>query len=466
VFNFSTTNGFTLTDNAGVPNNYTQNGSIYYGAANNGHYALFDDLTVTNGSLTKTTANLTGSGSFFGLSCYETSGGSEIVDGPVGTGSASSGSVSASINPTGTADLASCGMSSSNNLTPGAGYKAIAAEPFSPTTSMYQVLSASGSQTASAKIASGTDMICATYRSSSSGPPPDVISSMTATSITSSTATITWITSQASTSQVEYGVTSAYGTLSTLNSSLVTSHAVMLTGLTAGTTYDYAVLSANSGGTLVTSGNFMFTTTGTVGGGGAITATGNTCANWAYSNSTSCTWTPSAPSVGNSIHCFAFNFSTTTGFALTDNAGNSYTQNGAIYYGAANNGHYALFDDLTVTNGSLTKTTANLTGSGSFFGLSCYETSGGSEIVDGPVGTGSASSGSVSATINPTGTADLASCGMSSSSNLNPGAGYKAIATEPFSPTTSMYQVLTASGSHTASATIVSGADMICATYK
>ena len=86
-----------------------------------------------------------------------------------------------------------------------------------------------------------------------------VISSVTSTAITGTSATITWTTDQASSSQVAYGTTTAYGLLSALNSTLVTSHSVTLTGLTPGATYDYDVQSANAGG-LATSVNFTFST--------------------------------------------------------------------------------------------------------------------------------------------------------------------------------------------------------------
>ena len=80
------------------------------------------------------------------------------------------------------------------------------------------------------------------------------------TTITGNSATITWTTDQASTSQVEFGTTTAYGSLSTASASLVTSHSVLLTGLTPGTTYNYAVWSSNSNWVQALSGNFMFTT--------------------------------------------------------------------------------------------------------------------------------------------------------------------------------------------------------------
>jgi hypothetical protein len=70
-----------------------------------------------------------------------------------------------------------------------------------------------------------------------------IISSVTATGMTATSVTITWTTDIASDSQVEYGLTTAYGSMSALDSTLVTSHSINLTGLTAGTTYHYRVIS-------------------------------------------------------------------------------------------------------------------------------------------------------------------------------------------------------------------------------
>ena len=57
------------------------------------------------------------------------------------------------------------------------------------------------------------------------------------------TASISWSTLSNSTSQVDYGTTTNFGTLSPLASTLVTNHNVTLTGLKAGTRYYYRVLS-------------------------------------------------------------------------------------------------------------------------------------------------------------------------------------------------------------------------------
>jgi hypothetical protein len=74
-----------------------------------------------------------------------------------------------------------------------------------------------------------------------------VISNVTATSITSTGATITWTTDVASTSQVNYGLTAGYGSSTPVNSTMVTSHSVTLGSLTPNTLYHYQASStANS----------------------------------------------------------------------------------------------------------------------------------------------------------------------------------------------------------------------------
>jgi hypothetical protein len=68
-----------------------------------------------------------------------------------------------------------------------------------------------------------------TPQSGGSGAGPN-ISGVSAASITTSGATISWTTDVGATSQVEYGTTTSYGTSTTLNSSLVTAHSTGLTG--------------------------------------------------------------------------------------------------------------------------------------------------------------------------------------------------------------------------------------------
>src|SRR5437899_8821706 len=89
---------------------------------------------------------------------------------------------------------------------------------------------------------------------------PPVISSVSAFNISSAAATITWATNEASDSQVEYGLTTAYGSSTPLNSSLLTAHAVTLTGFQATALYHYRVKSRDAAGNLATSADFTLTT--------------------------------------------------------------------------------------------------------------------------------------------------------------------------------------------------------------
>jgi hypothetical protein len=77
----------------------------------------------------------------------------------------------------------------------------------------------------------GTDN---TFTTTNPDTTPPVISAVSAGSINTNSAVITWTTNEAATSQVEYGTTTGYGSSTILNSSLVTSHSVNLTGLSAG----------------------------------------------------------------------------------------------------------------------------------------------------------------------------------------------------------------------------------------
>ena len=98
----------------------------------------------------------------------------------------------------------------------------------------------------------------------SSGIPPQsaapLISAVTASQITATGATISWITDQPSDSQAEFGTTSAYGKSSVLSSAMATNHSVSLSGLASGTLYHYRVESRGTSETLSTSGDFTFTT--------------------------------------------------------------------------------------------------------------------------------------------------------------------------------------------------------------
>ncbi|TAK03256.1 VWA domain-containing protein [Patescibacteria group bacterium] len=89
---------------------------------------------------------------------------------------------------------------------------------------------------------------------------PPTISGVTAGSITSSGAVITWSTNESSDSQVEFGLTNTYGSSSALDTNLVTSHSRSLAGLNPSTTYHYRVKSRDAATNLATSSDFAFTT--------------------------------------------------------------------------------------------------------------------------------------------------------------------------------------------------------------
>lgn len=86
-----------------------------------------------------------------------------------------------------------------------------------------------------------------------------VISGIGAT-VTTTGATITWATNEAADTQVKYGTTTAYGSMSTLNTSLVTAHSVVLSGLDASKLYHYVVMSKDAAGNMATSSDYTFTT--------------------------------------------------------------------------------------------------------------------------------------------------------------------------------------------------------------
>jgi hypothetical protein len=87
-----------------------------------------------------------------------------------------------------------------------------------------------------------------------------VISSVTATGVTSTGATIGWSTGEPADTQIEYGTTTALGTLTPVDPALATAHAVTISGLVSATQYHYRVRSRDAAGNLAVSGTFTFTT--------------------------------------------------------------------------------------------------------------------------------------------------------------------------------------------------------------
>ncbi len=85
------------------------------------------------------------------------------------------------------------------------------------------------------------------------------VSSVSTSNITSSGASVTWTTNRAGNSLVEYGTTSSLGQ-SSFDPTQVSTHAVILSGLQAGTSYFYHVKSTDSTGMTAVSADLSFTT--------------------------------------------------------------------------------------------------------------------------------------------------------------------------------------------------------------
>jgi hypothetical protein len=99
-----------------------------------------------------------------------------------------------------------------------------------------------------------------TYSMPTGDTTPPVISAVVSSSITKSGATISWSTNEASDSQIEYGLTAAYGSSTSVNTTQVTAHSLPLSGLLEASVYNYRVRSRDAAGNLAVSGNFSFKT--------------------------------------------------------------------------------------------------------------------------------------------------------------------------------------------------------------
>jgi hypothetical protein len=107
---------------------------------------------------------------------------------------------------------------------------------------------------------------------------PPAITSVAADVTGSSTATVSWDTSQQANTQVSYGKTINYGTSTTLSTSMVTAHSSAITSLAAGTLYHYQVISSNASGIKAVSADQTFTTSTTT----TSTSPPSASANWQF----------------------------------------------------------------------------------------------------------------------------------------------------------------------------------------
>lgn len=105
--------------------------------------------------------------------------------------------------------------------------------------------------------------LSATTTTSNSDKTAPALSSVDATAITNTAATITWTTNESATGLVSFGTTTAYGMSASTGSTRSTSHSIMLTGLTASTQYHFRVTSTDASGNTATSSDEDFTTLAT-----------------------------------------------------------------------------------------------------------------------------------------------------------------------------------------------------------
>ena len=89
---------------------------------------------------------------------------------------------------------------------------------------------------------------------------PPVISDVEVINVTDTEVTIRWITDEPATSRVQYGYTAAYGFFTPLNSTLVTTHTVVISGLDPDTRYHFRVISQDATGNQAASGDYVFDT--------------------------------------------------------------------------------------------------------------------------------------------------------------------------------------------------------------
>jgi len=155
---------------------------------------------------------------------------------------------------------------------------------------------------------------------------PPLITAVAVSGITTSSATVIWSTSNdPSSSQVEYGTTTGYGTLTVLDPTLVISHSVSVGNLSPGTIYHFRVRSTDSNGVLSVSGDFTFTTSSSQ--PTAIT----------FVQGTSATNNSLAPSIAKAfatptslgnllVAIITFDTARGTGVSLSDTQGNSWQQ--------------------------------------------------------------------------------------------------------------------------------------------
>ncbi|MBI5588815.1 MAG: PKD domain-containing protein [Deltaproteobacteria bacterium] len=259
--------GTALTDLAGY--------KVYYGTST-GNYTQ----TINVGNvMTYQVASLTDGGTYyFSVTAYDTAGNesgystevSKTVAGSDTTAPVISGVYSNNISTTGATvawttneasdtqvqwgTTSSLGNSTTLNTQLATSHSQTISGLSASTIYYYRVLS----RDASGNLATSSNYTFTTSAAADTTAP--VISNVVVASVTNDTATVTWTTNEASTSQVNYGLTTSYGYSTTLDSNLVTTHSVVITGLAGKSLYDFRVRSKDASGNEAVSSNYIFTT--------------------------------------------------------------------------------------------------------------------------------------------------------------------------------------------------------------
>ena len=137
------------------------------------------------------------------------------------------------------------------------------------------------------------------------GTNPVAIVSLTVSSVTDTSVNISWTTSAAANSTINYGLTSDYGS-SEVDETLTTSHSISLSGLTANTSYHYSVSSTDGTYSDTTSDN-TFTT--------AVTGTTSTTTTVVVTTTSSSSTTSSSTTAKAVVDSLAPSVRLTTEFA-------------------------------------------------------------------------------------------------------------------------------------------------------
>jgi hypothetical protein len=224
--------------------------------------------------------------------------------------------------------------------------------------------------------------------SANTTPPPPVtlgITNVQTGSVTTTSFQVVWTTSVPADSSVDYGTTPAYGFSTPIDSTMVTSHQVTVSGLAAGTTYFYQVNSTDSKNNHGKSGGYTLKTTGfniagtispaaggtgttvTLSGAANTTATADSLGNYTFAGLPNGTYTIAPSHAGYMFtpasQSLTVNGANLAGVNFTDTA-QSFSISGTISPTAGGSGA-----TLTLSGAANATTTANSSGAYTFTGL-------------------------------------------------------------------------------------------------